>query len=36
MPYKANQIAEARKDTPSLKNYSDSKVKSFIKYSMLL
>jgi uncharacterized protein YdaT len=31
MPYRTNAVSQARKDIPSLKNLSDSKVKKFIK-----
>ncbi|UUW39736.1 putative serine protease domain-containing protein [Vibrio phage VPMCC14] len=31
MPYRANEVSQARKDIPSLKNLSDSQVKKFIK-----
>lgn len=31
MPYKTNEITQVRKDIPSLKNFSDSQVREFIK-----
>ena len=31
MPYKSNEVGKVRKDIPSLKNFSDSKVRQFIK-----